>query len=83
MKKLWLLIIILLPSFLQSFNSTKIIYRQQYNNKKWVSLFNGKNLDNWVPKIAGYKLGDNFGHTFRVENAILSTRSNEYNSLIT
>jgi len=79
MKKLWLLIIILLPFFLQSFNSTKIIYGQQYN-KKWVSLFNGKNLDNWVPKIAGYKLGDNFGHTFRVENGILSTRYNEYDS---
>ena len=80
MRKLWLLIIILLPFFLQSFNSTKIIYQQQYNNKKWVSLFNGKNLDHWVPKIAGYKLGDNFGQTFRVENGILSTRYNEYDS---
>jgi len=44
----------------------------------WVSLFNGKTLDNWTPKIAGYPLGENFGNTFRVENGILSTRYDAY-----
>jgi len=48
--------------------------------EKWVSLFNGKNLDNWTPKIAGYKAGDNFGNTFRVENGILSTRYDGYDN---
>ena len=50
------------------------------NNKKWVSLFNGKNLDGWQIKIAGYPLGDNHGNTFRVEDGILSTRYNQYDS---
>ncbi|MGK2861530.1 MAG: 3-keto-disaccharide hydrolase [Chitinophagaceae bacterium] len=47
---------------------------------KWVSLFNGKNLEGWNMKIAGYPLGENFGNTFRVENGILSVRYNQYDS---
>ncbi|HYK43791.1 MAG TPA: DUF1080 domain-containing protein [Parafilimonas sp.] len=47
---------------------------------KWVSLFNGKDLNNWIPKIAGYKAGDNFGNTFRVHDGILSTRYDAYDS---
>ena len=46
--------------------------------EKWVSLFNGKNLDHWQPKIAGFKLGENYGNTFRVENGILSVRYDRY-----
>src|SRR6478752_780769 len=52
----------------------------QHSTTTWVSLFNGKNLDNWSPKIAGYKLGENFGNTFRVENGILSVRYDAYDS---
>src|SRR5688572_4419973 len=47
---------------------------------KWVSIFNGKNLDGWSLKISGYKLGENFGNTFRVENGILSIRYDQYDS---
>ena len=32
----------------------------------WVNLFNGRNLDGWVVKIAGHEVGDNYGDTFRV-----------------
>ncbi|MDB5278516.1 MAG: hypothetical protein JWR61_3471 [Ferruginibacter sp.] len=49
-------------------------------NSKWTSLFNGKNLQGWEAKINGHKLGDNFGKTFRVENGILSTRYDQYDS---
>ena len=48
--------------------------------KKWVSLFNGKNLENWQIKIAGYKMGENFGNTFTVSDGILSIRYNQYDS---
>jgi hypothetical protein len=48
--------------------------------QKWVSLFNGRNLDGWQMKIAGYPLGENYGNTFRVEDGILSTRYNQYDS---
>ncbi len=42
--------------------------------EKWVSIFNGKNLDGWTMKIVGQPLGENYGNTFRVENGIISIR---------
>jgi hypothetical protein len=44
----------------------------------WVSLFNGKNLDGWTPKIAGHPLGENFADTFRVEDGILKVSYDGY-----
>jgi hypothetical protein len=39
--------------------------------QKWVQLFNGKNLDGWVPKFSGFDLGVNYNDTFGVENGLL------------
>ncbi|HUQ96695.1 MAG TPA: DUF1080 domain-containing protein [Chitinophagaceae bacterium] len=50
------------------------------NAANWVSLFNGKNLDNWMPKMAGHNLGENYKNTFRVADGILSVRYNDYDS---
>jgi hypothetical protein len=44
----------------------------------WISLFNGKNLDGWRPKIKGYELGDNFGDTFRVQDGVLKVAYDKY-----
>jgi hypothetical protein len=41
------------------------------NSEEWVALFDGKSLDGWTPKIAGYETGENFANTFRVENGVL------------
>lgn len=79
MRPLRVLLIIFFLFLFLAFRSNKISLGNQHKNK-WVSLFNGKNLDHWVPKIAGYKLGENYGNTFRVENGLLSTRYNEYDS---
>jgi hypothetical protein len=38
---------------------------------EWIQLFNGKNLDGWVPKVRYHALGENYGNTFRVEGGIL------------
>lgn len=38
---------------------------------RWVSLFNGKDLEGWKVKIKGYELGDNFADTFRVEDGVM------------
>ncbi|AYB35605.1 3-keto-disaccharide hydrolase [Chryseolinea soli] len=35
---------------------------------KWIQLFNGKDLNDWKPKIAGYPLGENFAGTFGVSD---------------
>lgn len=39
--------------------------------EQWVPLFNGKNLDGWIPKIKGFPAGENFANTFRVEDGLL------------
>ncbi len=77
--KLSRLLLIVLPFVLLSYQ-TKKIFIDKKPAKKWVSLFNGRNLNNWKPKIAGYKLGENFGNTFFVKNGILSIRYNQYDS---
>jgi hypothetical protein len=41
------------------------------DKKEWISLFDGKSLTGWVPKITGYEAGVNYGDTFRVENGVL------------
>ena len=47
-------------------------------SEKWVSLFNGKDLDGWDIKMAGYDLNYNYGNTFRVEDGILKVSYDEY-----
>jgi Domain of Unknown Function (DUF1080) len=44
----------------------------------WISLFNGKNLDGWVVKIAGQELGDNFRDTYRVQDGVLKVSYDRY-----
>jgi hypothetical protein len=44
----------------------------------WISLFNGKDLNGWTPKIRGYELGDNHANTFRVEEGILKVAYDGY-----
>jgi hypothetical protein len=48
------------------------------DRKDWIQLFNGKDLDGWVPKIKGYALGENFGDTFRVEDGLLKAAYDKY-----
>jgi len=44
----------------------------------WIQLFNGKNLDGWIPKIKGFPVGENFGNTFRVEDGLIKVRYDGY-----
>ena len=76
MKKIkWLLVIV--PFFIQSYG---VVTTEHQTAKKWVSLFNGKDINGWTPRITGYKPGENFGNTFRVADGILSTRYDQYDS---
>jgi len=38
---------------------------------QWITLFNGEDLQGWVPKITGQPLGSNLGGLFRVDNGLL------------
>lgn len=69
-------LVLIIPFILFSF--TIEVPQATRSAEKWVSLFNGKNLDGWKMKISGYELGDNFGNTFRVADGILSIRYDQY-----
>lgn len=45
---------------------------------KWVSLFNGKDIKDWIVKIHHHETGDNFGNTFRVQDGIIQVRYDQY-----
>lgn len=45
---------------------------------EWVSLFNGKDVNDWIVKIHHHETGDNYGNTFRVEDGILKVRYDQY-----
>jgi Domain of Unknown Function (DUF1080) len=48
------------------------------SEEKWISLFNGKDLEGWTPKITGYAFGDNYANTFRVEDGVLKVGYDKY-----
>ena len=48
------------------------------NQKEWIQLFNGKNLDGWTPKFAKSDLGVNYNDTFRVADGLLQVRYDKW-----
>lgn len=53
---------------------------EKASEEKWISLFNGKNLEGWIPKIAKHECGENFANTFRVEDGILKVSYDGYDT---
>ncbi len=43
-----------------------------------IALFNGTDIDDWIVKIRGHELGDNYANTFRVEDGLLKIRYDGY-----
>lgn len=41
-------------------------------------LFNGKDINDWTPKIRTFEAGENFANTFRVEDGLLKVRYDGY-----
>lgn len=48
---------------------------------EWIELFNGRDLGNWVAKIAKHDVGENYANTFRVENGVLKVAYDGYEAL--
>ena len=53
---------------------------QTAEEEEWIQLFNGRDLDGWIPKIRGYELGENFGNTFRVVDGAMQVGYEAYES---
>jgi hypothetical protein len=45
---------------------------------EWVTLFNGKDLNDWIVKVHHHDVGVNFGNTFRVEDSVLVVSYDQY-----
>ncbi|HEX5025644.1 MAG TPA: DUF1080 domain-containing protein [Agriterribacter sp.] len=52
--------------------------KKRMDKEEWVSLFNGKDIDDWIVKIHHHETGDNYGNTFRVEDSLIKVRYDKY-----
>jgi hypothetical protein len=48
------------------------------DQKEWIQLFNGRDLNDWSIKFAHYPLGENVNDTFRVEDGLLKVRYDKW-----
>ncbi|PID68604.1 MAG: hypothetical protein CR989_04800 [Flavobacteriales bacterium] len=46
--------------------------------ENWISLFNGSDLNNWIPKIKGLPLGEDPKNTFRVVDGVIQVNYDGY-----
>ncbi|MDF2158598.1 DUF1080 domain-containing protein [Algoriphagus sp. CAU 1675] len=50
------------------------------SRSEWKVLFNGKDLEGWIPKIHHHDVGDNYASTFRVKDGAIEVNYDEYGS---
>jgi len=48
------------------------------DENEWITLFNGKDLNDWIVKIHHHETGENFGNTFRAEDGMIKVRYDAY-----
>lgn len=53
---------------------------KKQTDKKWQSIFNGKTLEGWIPKIKGEPFGSDTLETFVVEQGVLKVSYKNYDS---
>jgi hypothetical protein len=58
--------------------SVSTVAQNNSDREEWLSLFNGKDLNDWIIKIRRHEVGDNFGNTFRVNNGMIEVRYDKY-----
>jgi len=58
--------------------SSPTVAQSNADREEWISLFNGKDLNDWIIKIRGHEVGENFVNTFRVNNGMIEVRYDKY-----
>ncbi len=78
----FLLLIIFSTSFLACKSDSKNDKKEENNEpeNEWVALFNGKTLDEWIPKFHHHEVGENYANTFRVKDGIIQVNYEDYTS---
>lgn len=70
--------IVMFSSLILLASSTVRAVENDPDKEEWVQLFNGENLDGWIPKIAKHETNDNYANTFRVEDGIMKVSFDGY-----
>ncbi|HZY81531.1 MAG TPA: DUF1080 domain-containing protein [Cyclobacteriaceae bacterium] len=52
--------------------------KEKEKESDWITLFNGKDINDWIVKIHHHDPGVNFGETFRVEDDMIKVRYDKY-----
>ena len=58
----------------------EVNYESDPDEQVWTALFNGKNLEGWLPKIRGHALNNNFGNTFSVKDGYMTVNYDAYDT---
>ena len=74
---LLLFFILIISSSCKKVEKIKKVLTKQPTNE-WISLFNGKDLNDWIVKIKGYPLNENTHNTFRVEDGVIKVSYDGY-----
>lgn len=53
----------------------------QQRDGEWQRLFDGRDLSNWIVKVAKHDVGENYANTFRVENGMIKVAYDGYTNL--
>ena len=72
--------LVLCISFLFACKKNKQRDTQKPEQKQWVNLLSKNNLSDWIIKIKGHEVGDNFNNTFIIEDGVLKVNYSEYNN---
>lgn len=49
-------------------------------HQEWQVLFNGKDLEGWIPKIHHHEVGENYANTFRVVDGVIQVNYDGYDN---
>lgn len=60
------------------FGCTPADSRAQVRESDWQSLFNGKDLEGWIPKFHHHETGENYANTFRVVDGRIQVNYDDY-----
>lgn len=71
-------IVLLLAVAITAVSCASISNTKKSDELQWESLFNGKDLNDWVVKINKHEVNDNFANTFRVEDGLLRVSYDGY-----
>lgn len=71
-------IVLLLAVAITAVSCASLSNTKKSDELQWKSLFNGKDLNDWVVKINKHEVNDNFANTFRVEDGLLRVSYDGY-----